>query len=347
MSKTLASINVNADTWSTLIARVNDVVNALANEIVTANSFANGATTTGNSFVNGIFAGTTLVAGTLRGGNVQTSNVLYVTSNLYVNSSLFVIGNSTVNTVANSTNITTNSASLASFLNVGNSTINVVANSTGLWVRPAFLSVGNSTVNTTVNGTNIITSDIDTTIANVTSATIETLISNTFTVNSYISAGNTTVNAHINSTSFVLGNTTANVTLTSTSLVFSNGSGSFTIDASGTVSNAEYNTRFKFANSTLSGVSAQLIDSFDKTSYRTAEYAISVKDNNANNWVVSKVICIHDGSNVFYDEYSVLATNNYLGTISANSNSTHVTMYYTPTSSNVKVSFSRIGVNNG
>ena len=105
MTKTIDTINVAADTFQVLVARVNTIIDTLASEIVTGNTDANGATLTGNSHVNGIFSSTTLAAGVLRGGNVQSVGVLVLDSNTRVNAAFLQVGNSTTNTVVNNTSI--------------------------------------------------------------------------------------------------------------------------------------------------------------------------------------------------------------------------------------------------
>lgn len=89
------------DYWRT---RTNEIAYALSNQVVTV---ANPVT--GNAVVNGYVSSNNLVATTIRGGNISTSAVLTVTSNLAVNGTIFTVGNSTINTVINSTSITVNS----------------------------------------------------------------------------------------------------------------------------------------------------------------------------------------------------------------------------------------------
>jgi hypothetical protein len=88
-----------------------------------------------------------------------------------------------------------------------------------------------------------------------------------------------------------------------------------------------------------SGTSAQLIDYFDKIIYRSAEYLINIKDNNANAYQVSKVLVIHDGAstNAAMMEYAIVYSNTAQGVISANANSTHILVYLAPVSTNTAV----------
>jgi len=115
----IANVNIAVDTFVTWLTRTNQLVESLRTEVVTANAEANGSLTTGNAFVVGILGANTIVVPTaLRGGNVQSSNTLYITSasqfggNLTVNSSAtFVdvaanIAVTSANVYVNATNIT-------------------------------------------------------------------------------------------------------------------------------------------------------------------------------------------------------------------------------------------------
>lgn len=90
----------------TLIALANAIVNLLATDVVTANAAANGSLTVGNGYVSGIFGSSILVAGSIRGGNVQSSANLIISSNVFVNASSLYVGNSIANSSMNSINLT-------------------------------------------------------------------------------------------------------------------------------------------------------------------------------------------------------------------------------------------------
>jgi hypothetical protein len=94
-----------------------------------------------------------------------------------------------------------------------------------------------------------------------------------------------------------------------------------------------------------SGTTAQLVDSFDKILYRAAEYTLSVKDQNANAYQLSKFLVIHDTGQAYVSEYSVLISNNNQGIFAANVDATTVRVYLTPTSTNSHVSGSRSIIN--
>lgn len=91
MAKTLAQVNAAADTFQVWLNLTNNLANTLASEIITANSQSTGAVTTGNAFVNGIFSAVTLTANTLRGGTVDASANLTISSNVSFTGDTFTI----------------------------------------------------------------------------------------------------------------------------------------------------------------------------------------------------------------------------------------------------------------
>lgn len=113
MAKTIATVNVATDTFQVLIAQVNSVIDVISAEAVTANNNANGALTTGNAYVNGTMSAVTFAANTIRGGNVQSSQSLRVSSNLDITGDSVTVGNSTINVVANSTTLKISNSSAA------------------------------------------------------------------------------------------------------------------------------------------------------------------------------------------------------------------------------------------
>ena len=95
------------------------------------------------------------------------------------------------------------------------------------------------------------------------------------------------------------------------------------------------------ANTVTTGTSAQVIDSFP-VGYRTAEYILSVNDNNANKHYASKALIMHDRGNAYISEYATLTSNSAMGSFTATTNSTSVILSFTPVSSNTTVNFNRI-----
>ena len=106
------------------------------------------------------------------------------------------------------------------------------------------------------------------------------------------------------------------------------------------------NSQIWSANVRTTGTSTQVIDSFPLSSYKTAEYIISVKDNNANSHYSSKILLTHDIGSAYLTEYAVMQTNNsvIIGPFSASVNATSAILSFTPVSSNTTVNFNRIAI---
>lgn len=91
-----------------------------------------------------------------------------------------------------------------------------------------------------------------------------------------------------------------------------------------------------------SGTSSQEIDNYSMSILGAAEYFIRVKDNNANGYHALKVLTFHDGVNAFSTEYGTMISNTTLGTFEVSTNTTHVVLNMSPTSSNTAVTISRV-----
>lgn len=213
----------------------------------------------------------------------------------------------------------------------GNAAISGSFTSNALIVNTS-INVGNSTVNSTINSSSI-------SVGNT------TINSDSLSVGTGFYIGNSTSNTVVSSTNLKLSNTTSNIMLTipSSSQV---SSGDYFFSSSG--SWVAINVSSTIASITLSGLSTQIVNSFQKASFLAAEYIVYVKDNNANNRVASKLLVMHDGgtttSNAFLSEYSVIVSNNTLGTWSTTTNTTHTILQYSPTSSNVTINYTRLVV---
>ena len=158
------------------------------------------------------------------------------------------------------------------------------------------------------------------------------------TTNSNTAAGNAAITGTFTATSVSLSNSTSNISITiPTSSQISNGV--FYLNANGSWSAA--GGLLSQAVSTT-GTSIQNIDSFSTSTYRTAEYLISVKDNVANNYYSSKLIVMHDGGNSYITEYGIMTSNSSVGTFSANIISSNVCLQFTPISSNTTVKFAKV-----
>ena len=151
MTKPLSNVDITVDTWGIMIAKTNVLIDALNNEIITANtSYAN----TGNNAVHinsqlfGVFSANTLVAtDSLRGGNVSSSANLTISSNSTFSANVVVVGSTTLSNTLNTGNTTvTGTLTTTSNTNVSGS-----LNVTGTVNVSNTVSVGNTTFGSLYN----------------------------------------------------------------------------------------------------------------------------------------------------------------------------------------------------
>lgn len=102
MTKSVANVVLATDTFENWLTKTNILLDALSTEIITVTANSTGAVTVGNGQVNGSLRVSDLIAtDALRGGTVDASNTLTVTSNaVFSNVSIFN-SNVSVNSVAN------------------------------------------------------------------------------------------------------------------------------------------------------------------------------------------------------------------------------------------------------
>lgn len=303
MAKTLTSIAIT-DTFQVWLDKTNALINALATEIVTANNDANGAITSGNAYMSGILSANILSTAGLRGGNVQSSANLAITSN--VNVTGYITATTTFSIGAN-----------------------VLANTSAL-------NIGNSSVFTFANSSKITTTAVTTTSINATTGDITLLNSNSVVSNS-VTVGNVSISTNLLS----IGNSTVNATMNTTAFTVQNTSGIFTAAIGDSVSNTFFNDKFRFSNSITSGTTTQNVDSYAMASYRGVEYLFSCKDNANGTGMVTKLLCTHNGVNAFMTEYGEIYSDQDLGNFNAITNASHVIIQFTPTVANATVSMAR------
>jgi len=184
-------------------------------------------------------------------------------------------------------------------------------------------------------------------------ATGNAAITGTFSAN-VLFLGNTTVNLTSNSTSIVFGNTVQNTVVNTSSIFISNSTSNLTISIPTTsqYANGKFflNANGSFTlvealikgNIETSGTTNTEINNFLTNTFSSAEYLLAVKDNNANNYQSSKILITHDVDNAYLSEYAIIVSNNYVGSFFANSNTSHVRLYFEPTSSNTTINFTRV-----
>jgi hypothetical protein len=211
-----STVNVSVNT--TTLAVGNSTVNSQINSsAVAARSLvANGSVgATGDVLFSN---GTGLYWSAIPGNTIFSPTVSYTwtavqtyNANLFMNTSVLSVGNSTVNVTANTTHLV-----------IGNTTANVFANTT-------HLVIGNSTVNVSINSTAFSgTANNSTNLNGVAAASyvntsgayiitgVHTHNANLFMNTSVLIIGNTTANIVANTTHLVIGNSTVNVSTNST-----------------------------------------------------------------------------------------------------------------------------------
>lgn len=257
MAITTSNVDTSTDSFQNWIDKTNTLLEAYSTSIVTTAANSVGGMTTGNATVNGIFTANSLtVEGNssfgLRGGNTTTNSTLYITSNVS-------IGNSTVNTVFDTTTITTDlgltvlgATTLQSTLavtgsaNIGGNTIlsgtlhtisgNVNVDSGVLFVdgtnnrigvnkttpNSALDVVGNVAITSTLIVQGLITGNAGATVNGQVNIVGQANASSGFKSGS-ISGTDTGFSA--NSSTAAVGNTTANVVISSAGIVSSGSNG--------------------------------------------------------------------------------------------------------------------------
>jgi hypothetical protein len=200
-------------------------------------------------------------------------------------------------------------------------------------------TTGNATVNGyfTANGFigNLTSLGISVNAATINVATVNTATINTLSI-STLNAGN----VYINTTSVSVGNSSANISLVSPNTVqISNGQYFFASNGTWSLIQVPYSPT---SNGALSNISTTtIIDSWLKANYNSAEYMLTVVDNTANNRQISRMLTAHDSYNALSTEYAVIVTNTSIGAWSVGANNTHLQLYFTPSSSNTSVRFTR------
>jgi len=173
----------------------------------------------------------------------------------------------------------------------------------------------------------VVTTDSNTAVGNAAISntfTANTIVANTIDANSSVNVGNSTVNVSIVS---------PNSAQISSGEYFLNANGSWIINTSSPVVNG---------NTTTTGTSAQIIDSFAVADQNAVEYYIHIENNSANGYQASKILVLHSVDQAYSTEYATIVSNNSLGVFSANVNSGNVRLYMTPNTSSSNVTFTRV-----
>ena len=139
--------------------------------------------------------------------NLAATNAITVGSNVTVNTSSFFVGNSTVNAVVNSASVTASNLAALNTIVVGSE----------ITVNTSSFFVGNSTVNAVVNSSSL---SIGNSLINATSVSVGNSSANSIINSTAVSATSLLVgsNVTVNTSSFFVGNSTVNSVVNSTSV---------------------------------------------------------------------------------------------------------------------------------
>ena len=143
--------------------------------------------------------------------NLAATNAITVGSNVTVNTSSFFVGNSTVNAVVNSASVTASNLAALNTIVVGSE----------ITVNTSSFFVGNSTVNAVVNSSSL---SIGNSLINATSVSVGNSSANSIINSTAVSATSLLVgsNVTVNTTSFFVGNSTVNSVVNSTFVTTTN-----------------------------------------------------------------------------------------------------------------------------
>lgn len=255
MSRFVANVDIITETFELWLLKTNTLLDALSKEIITANATVANTGNTAfprNAQLYGKFGANTVVAtDELRGGNTTGGyDVLTITTNTVLsNSSVtainFRIGNTTINSVSNSSsllisNSITSTIATEGYVRTGNSVVNTTANSSSLLISNSihstiategYVRTGNSAVNTVANSSSLLISNsihstlvtegsirtgntsVNTT-ANSSSIKIQNSIHSSTLTSGTLNIGNTTVNTIANSTIITIANSTSSANIT-------------------------------------------------------------------------------------------------------------------------------------
>jgi RNase P/RNase MRP subunit p29 len=305
--------------------RINDLAYAMSTRVVSTDS----NTATGNAAISGTFSCDVLVANSISiAGNTSNLNVNYITANVVTGTTGNIAtfySNSLTAATANAVTLTSNSITSNNGSVVVLSTNSLTGNTGSMKNFTAnTLVVGNSTVNVTITAAN------------------STLQSNG---NYFLSANGTYIYVP---TTFPPAGSNTQVTYNdsgsssgSTGLTFDKTSNTLTIANSAIIGTTLHQT---VLGSTF-GLSPVAIDTIALSTYRCAEYVVSIKDNAANNYQVSKLLMIHNGGTATVTEYGMISTaGTSLGSFDSTANATVASLLFTPTSTSTNITINKVAV---
>ena len=260
--------------------------------------------------------------------NVTSPNFsanISVSTNVFINASVFSLGSSSVNTTINSTCLTTSNVVIS-----GNS--GFTAN---LSVGGTLTVAGNLVVTGSLQYSNVATGNF------IPSAAGQLLGNSSYQWQLYatygtfyndIQATTATFSGLINLASVnIIGNINASANTVSNNMLVT---GSL-------VTGAAAETAERSFTLTTTGTSAQLIDSFVGASYRCGRYFFYVSDLNNNNFYISESMILFDSTNVLENEFGSITSNSVIGSFNSNASAGVVRIYFTPTVANTQIRVNR------
>jgi hypothetical protein len=167
-------------------------------------------------------------------------------------------------------------------------------------------------------------------------------LANLVTANSILLVGNATVNVVSNSTTIKISNSTATFTLANPTSAQASG-GSYYLNANGSWALVTQSTT-QVGNTTTTGTKTQTVYEWAMTAFRSAEYQFNVKDNNANNYMMTKLIIMHDTANSYATEWGSMISNGNMGVFTHNVTGANVRIQFTPVSTSTEVRYIRTAV---
>jgi len=310
----------NSQSFGVWLSRSNQVYKIISNNAVTCDTTADGSLTTGNAYVNGVFSAVTLTANNgLRGGDVNTVNTLFISSN---------------------TVYTPNGSSQPN-------TLYITANSTVSQTQVTSVVTNITSTNTSISGTNLAISSTNT---NITSSGLGVTSISTFSGNtSFKYSTDTVLSISSNSSLYQLTANVGNLHITGTTsnlvatyvginsqrAVISGNTevSALKVDAISYTDTTTYTT---------SGTSAETVDSFALATFRSAEYTVSITSGSS--YQSSKLLVLHDGTTASVTEFGTLRTGSNLITFDADISGSNVRLRGTSTSSGTVINIHRVAM---
>ena len=359
------TLNVTGNTTLSNTLLVTGNVNLSNTLAVTGNAtLSNTLNVTGNTTLSNTLAvtGNATLSNTLNvTGNTTLSNTLNVTGNVNLSNTLAVIGNTTLS----NTLLVTGNVNLSNTLAViGNTTL-----SNTITLKDIRFSVDSSSTvgNTTHRPSKIWSREIETEDISITGFITGTIAPNGSIIpSSNLSADlgssskwfedlyvqSITTNSITTNTVSVSGSTNSNfnsgllfIDTTNSRIGIKNTSPGSTLTVNGSVETTNSyilpDSSIKSFSITTIGQGLQTVDTFSTLTYRSAEYTISVKDNNANAYQITKILVVNDDGISYATEYGTVVTNTNLGLFSTTISSGDVALQVTPTSTSTTMKIHR------